>query len=249
MSGSTRRAVAPWAFGLGLLAAWVIVVEAAAPPPYMLPSPMAVVQRLGAALTSPAFWPAVGATFAEAVGGSLLGAVVALPLAIAIHRSRLLGAAVAPFLGATQAIPAIALAPLLAIWVGSGLGPIVLLCGLMVFFPILVSSVVGLRHVDDSIVDAARIDGAGTVALLSHIELPLALPNILAGLRNIVGGEIHEYGKLIAESREQALDRMAAEAQSLGANAIITTRFTTSVLAAGAAELLAVGTAVVIEPE
>lgn len=73
--------------------------------------------------------------------------------------------------------------------------------------------------------------------------------DILAGLRNIVGGEIHEYGKLIAESREQALDRMTAEAQSLGANAIVTTRFTTSVLAAGAAELLAVGTAVVIEPE
>jgi uncharacterized protein YbjQ (UPF0145 family) len=73
--------------------------------------------------------------------------------------------------------------------------------------------------------------------------------DILAGLRNIVGGEIHEYGKLIGESREQSLDRMAAEAQKLGANAVIATRFTTSVMAAGAAELLAVGTAVVIEPE
>lgn len=73
--------------------------------------------------------------------------------------------------------------------------------------------------------------------------------DILAGLRGIVGGEIHEYAKLIAESREQALDRMTAEAQSLGANAVITTRLTTSVIAGGAAELLAVGTAVVIEPE
>jgi uncharacterized protein YbjQ (UPF0145 family) len=73
--------------------------------------------------------------------------------------------------------------------------------------------------------------------------------DILAGLRNIVGGEIHEYAKLIAESREQTLDRMIAEAEQLGANAIITTRFTTSVMMGGAAELLAVGTAVVIEPE
>lgn len=72
--------------------------------------------------------------------------------------------------------------------------------------------------------------------------------DIMAGLRNIVGGEIHEYAKLIAESREQALDRMATEAQSLGANAVITTRLTTSVIAGGAAELLAVGTAVRIEP-
>ena len=73
--------------------------------------------------------------------------------------------------------------------------------------------------------------------------------DILAGLRNIVGGEIHEYTKLIAESREQTIDRMAAEAERLGANAVITTRFTTSVILGGAAELLAVGTAVVIEPE
>ena len=73
--------------------------------------------------------------------------------------------------------------------------------------------------------------------------------DIMAGLRNIVGGEVHEYAKLIAESREQTIDRMVAEAQSLGANAIIATRFTTSVMAAGAAELLAVGTAVVVEDE
>ena len=73
--------------------------------------------------------------------------------------------------------------------------------------------------------------------------------DIMAGLRNIVGGEIHEYAKLIAESREQSLDRMSAEAESLGANAIIATRFTTSMIAQGAAELLAVGTAVVVEPD
>ena len=73
--------------------------------------------------------------------------------------------------------------------------------------------------------------------------------DILAGLRGIVGGEIHEYTKLMAESREHTLDRMSAEARSLGANAIVTTRFTTSVIIGGAAELLAVGTAVITEPE
>ena len=73
--------------------------------------------------------------------------------------------------------------------------------------------------------------------------------DILAGLRNIVGGEVHEYAKLIAESREQSLDRMVEEAAELGANAIIATRFTTSVMVAGAAELLAIGTAVIVEDE
>lgn len=71
--------------------------------------------------------------------------------------------------------------------------------------------------------------------------------DIMAGLRNIVGGEVHEYAKLVAESREQSLDRMIDEAAGLGANAIIATRFTTSVLMGGAAELLAVGTAVIVE--
>ena len=73
--------------------------------------------------------------------------------------------------------------------------------------------------------------------------------DILAGLRHIVGGEIHEYAKLLAESREQSLDRMCAEADSLGANAIVCMRFATSVVMGGAAEILAYGTAVVVEDE
>ncbi|WP_144393122.1 YbjQ family protein [Pleionea sediminis] len=68
--------------------------------------------------------------------------------------------------------------------------------------------------------------------------------DILAGLRGIVGGEVHEYTKLLAESREQALDRMIEEARSLGADAVVGTRFSTSLMAQGAAELLAYGTAV-----
>jgi len=64
-----------------------------------------------------------------------------------------------------------------------------------------------------------------------------------------VGGEIHEYTKLMAESREQALDRMIDEARSLGANAIISVRFSTSMISQGAAELLAFGTAVRYEDQ
>ncbi len=81
----------------------------------------------------------------------------------------------------------------------------------------------------------------------STVRAKHAGKDIMAGFRNIVGGEIHEYCKLIAESREQSLDRMIQEAAELGANAIVTTRFTTSVLMGGAAELLATGTAVIVE--
>ncbi len=73
--------------------------------------------------------------------------------------------------------------------------------------------------------------------------------DIVAVLRNIVGGEISEYTKLLAEAREQALDRMVSEARSLGANAVVCVRFSTSMVMSGAAELLDVGTAVVVEDE
>ncbi len=71
--------------------------------------------------------------------------------------------------------------------------------------------------------------------------------DILAGLRNIVGGEIEEYTKLLAEAREQALDRMTEDAKSMGADAVVSLRFATSEIMNGAAELLAYGTAVKFE--
>ncbi len=71
--------------------------------------------------------------------------------------------------------------------------------------------------------------------------------DIKAALRNIVGGEITDYTKMMAESREQALDRMVEEAESLGANAIINVRFSTSMIMQNAAEILAYGTGVVVE--
>jgi uncharacterized protein YbjQ (UPF0145 family) len=71
--------------------------------------------------------------------------------------------------------------------------------------------------------------------------------DLVALLRNVVGGEIREYTKLLAESREQALDRMCEQASQMGANAVVAARFTTSMVMGGAAELLAYGTAVVVE--
>jgi len=71
--------------------------------------------------------------------------------------------------------------------------------------------------------------------------------DIVAGCRNIIGGEITEYTKMLAESREQALDRMQEEAKKLGANAIVGMRFITASIMGGAAELLAYGTAVIVE--
>lgn len=71
--------------------------------------------------------------------------------------------------------------------------------------------------------------------------------DIFAGLKNLVGGEIEEYTRLMADSREQALRRMIADAEDLGANAVVNVRFTTSMVMQGCAEILAYGTAVIVE--
>ena len=189
-----REAIAPIALGVLLLVGWAVTAGAGSA---LLPTPGAVGSRLLLDLVTPAFWSYLGVTIVEALGGVAIGTAVALPLAVLIHRSRWAAAAVNPFLGATQAIPAIALAPLLVLWLGYGLGPVVVLCALIVFFPILISAVVGLRHVDGDVLDAARMDGAHGLILLWQIELPMALPSLLGGLRN--GVSLSVTGAIVGE--------------------------------------------------
>ena len=195
LSPQRRRIFAPLALGVLLLAAWALAAAVASP--VLLPGPARVLVRLWTDLLTGALWPYLAVTVAEALGGCLLGAVVALPLAVTIHRSVWFSDAVQPFLGATQAIPAIALAPLLGLWVGYGLVPVVLLCALIVFFPILVAAVVGLRMVPRDVVDAARLDGAGSLELLRHVEAPLALPSLLGGFKN--GFALSVTGAVVGE--------------------------------------------------
>lgn len=192
-----RRFVAPAALGVVLLAGWAFATSATGVPAALLPSPAGVVQRLVSLFASGEIWPYLGVTLTEALGGSLLGTLVALPLAVLVHRSGWVSDAVEPFLGATQAIPAIALAPLLVLWIGYGMTAVVVLCALMVFFPILIATVLGLRHIDHEILDAARMDGAGSAHLLWQVEAPLALPSLLAGFKN--GFALSVTGAVVGE--------------------------------------------------
>ena len=189
-----RQMLAPALLGVLLLVGWAVTAGPGSP---YLPTPGAVAARLVSDLVDPAYLSYLVVTLAEALGGALLGIVVALPLAVVIHRSPWAAAAVNPFLGATQAVPAIALAPLLVLWLGYGLVPVIVLCALIVFFPILISAVVGLRHVDADVVDAGRIDGASSFGLLVHVELPMALPSILGGVRN--GVTLAVTGAIVGE--------------------------------------------------
>jgi NitT/TauT family transport system permease protein len=188
----------PLVVGLLLLGLWQLLATTDAVADYLLPAPAEVGQALWRGLESGLFWPYARTTLTESLAGFALGTLVALPLGYGIARSRLLASAIQPYLAASQALPAVALAPLLTLWLGYGLKPIAVLCALIVFFPMVVNTAVGVRRVDRDLLDAARVDGAGAWPLLWHFELPLALPVILAGVRtsltlSITGAVVGEF--------------------------------------------------------
>ena len=117
-----------------LLAGWWLSTTLTGIEAWRLPNPMSVISKGSVILALPSTWHKVQVTGAEAVAGCLLGSVVALPSAYVIYRSRILAAAVEPFLGATQALPAIAIAPnFLCCGSATDFMSIVVLCALMVF--------------------------------------------------------------------------------------------------------------------
>jgi NitT/TauT family transport system permease protein len=188
----------PLLLGAAVLLLWQIARWTDAAPTLLLPAPVDVLRSFGLLLTVPALRGYIAGTVIASLGGCALGAFVALPLGYAIARSPLLARAVQPYLAASQALPAVALAPLIALWLGYGVAPRMGLCALIVFFPMVVTTVLGLRGLDREVLDAARVEGAGRWSLLWRIELPLALPSILAGLRtsltlSITGAVVGEF--------------------------------------------------------
>jgi NitT/TauT family transport system permease protein len=104
---------------------------------------------------------------------------------------------VQPYLAAGQAIPAIVIAPFLVLWLGYGQGPVLVVCCLVVFFPLVITTAYGFQSIDRSLLDAARVEGAASWPLLTQIEFPLALPAIMAAMR--AGLTLSITGALVGE--------------------------------------------------
>ncbi|EXU65514.1 ABC transporter permease [Streptomyces sp. PRh5] len=211
-----RSVLPPLVFGLSLLVVWDIVTRTGAVAEFYLPAPLDLARQFLDDVFHGDLVDYTEETVWEALAGSGIGIGVALPLGYLIARSEIAAAALQPYVAASQAMPAVALAPLLALWIGYGLLPIAVLCALLVFFPILVNTVLGLRSLDPDVMGAARVDGVGWWGMLWYIELPLALPSVLAGVRNgltlsITGAVVGEFvmggdglGQLLSVQRQEA---------------------------------------------
>lgn len=174
-----------WLPPLALLAAaiglWEVVVRAAGVPDYLFPAPSAVASALGSDRSVLAHATLV--TVREIVLGYLLAVAVALALAVVLHFSAVLRRALLPLLVLSQTIPTVLLAPILAILLGYGLGPKLVVVAIVCFFPIVVNAVDGLRAADADLIRMMRTLDATRVSLFRRVELPGALPAIFSGAR------------------------------------------------------------------
>ncbi len=166
-------------------------------PPFILPAPFAVAERFIEKLADGTLLAHIIATLSAAIPGLLLGTLAAFALGIPIAHSNLADRLLSPFIVASQGIPFIAIAPLLFIWFGSGLQSKILVCALIVFFPIVINVIAGLRSAPAVLRDLFRSLNATPVETFAKLELPAALPFIFAGLR--VGGTLAMVGAITGE--------------------------------------------------
>ncbi len=176
---------------------WQLVVIVSGLPPFILPPPLAVAERFVQALADGTIQPHLWTTLVEVALGFAVGASSALVLGYGLARSRFVEQVLSPYLVAAQATPILALAPLIALWFGPGLLGKVLICALIVFFPVAVATMVGIRSVDAKLLELGRALRATRRQVLTTLEIPAALPSILGGMR--VGVTLAVVGAIVGE--------------------------------------------------
>jgi NitT/TauT family transport system permease protein len=182
---------------VAFLLIWQVIVVVSGFPPFILPPPGSVIGRLASAWTDGIIAPHLLATLVEIMLGFMLGAGTALVVGYSLARSRLVERIVSPYLVGAQATPILALAPLIALWFGPGLLGKVIICALIVFFPVAIATMVGIRSVDDRLLELGRSLRATRRQVLLTLEIPAALPSILGGIR--VGVTLAVVGAIVGE--------------------------------------------------
>lgn len=182
---------------VALLIVWQLIVIVGEYPPFILPGPIDVARQLIVLLQDGRLVRHALITLSEVIPGLIIGVLVAMPLGYLLTKSPLAERLISPYLIASQAIPVIAIAPLLTIWIQSWYWSRVLVAVLVVFFPILITSIAGLRAVPTHLYDLMHSLRATPGQIFRKLEFPAALPTLLAGLK--VGATLAVIGALVGE--------------------------------------------------
>jgi NitT/TauT family transport system permease protein len=187
----------PIAVAVLVLGTWQWSVAHWQVPVYVLPAPSAIVAAFLDNFSS--LMAALTATFLITIAGFLGAVAAALALAVLFSQSRLIERSLYPYAVILQVTPVVAIAPLILIWIGFEHITVALslLAGLIAFFPVLTSTMLGLKSVDFNLMDLARLYGASRWQRLWKVQLPSALPYLLSGMKT--GGVIALIGEVTAE--------------------------------------------------
>jgi NitT/TauT family transport system permease protein len=182
---------------IGGLLLWQLIVIGFHIPAFILPAPYHVWLRLLESLSDGTLLRNAWVTLQEVMMGLSLGAGLAIMLGYSVAKSEMVEKVLSPYLVASQAIPVVALAPLLVLWFGPGIFSKVLVCAMTVFFPVLVNTVVGVRSVPTELRDLMSCMHAGRMQVIRHLEIPAALPILLGGFR--IGATLAVIGAVVGE--------------------------------------------------
>lgn len=195
-----------------LILLWQIGVKVSGVTEFVLPAPSAIAERI--IIDFPLLISHSMITLSEVVAGFGLAVSVGLPMALIIFYSPMFERSIYPILIAMQTVPKIVLAPLLVLYLGYGWAPKIVLAFLISFFPILISTVIGLQSLDKDLVNMVRSMGAKEYQVFFKIRLPAALPNVFGGFKvaiylAVIGAIIGEY-----VAAEQGLGYLQLQANS-----------------------------------
>jgi NitT/TauT family transport system permease protein len=186
----------PISLGLALLI-WYLVASLGGFPAYILPGPAQVWTRFLSALLEGRLLYHIAVTLGEVLAGLALGVIAATSLGYLLAKSQAFERLLGPYIVASQSIPIVAIAPLLVIWFGPGILSKVLICALIVFFPVLINTIVGLRSVPKELRDMMRSLQATRWQTFQYLEVPSSLPVFLGGLR--IGATLAVIGAVVGE--------------------------------------------------
>ena len=179
------------------LGIWSAVIHWGNLPAFVLPSPQAVWQKLLQTLVDGTLLKNALVTLSEVLLGLFAGSFFATITGYFLARSTTLEKILSPFLVASQAVPTIAIAPILIIWFGSGMSSKILICALTVFFPVLVNTIIGFRAVPANLRDLMRSLRTNRWQMLRYLEIPAAMPVLFGGLR--IGATLSVIGAVVGE--------------------------------------------------
>ena len=181
-----------------ILVLWQGVILLELYPAFIIPPPISVVERLVDVLRDGSLWRHASVTLQEVLLGLAFGLSIGLVLGYLIARNPLLEDLIAPIVVSFQSTPIVAYAPLLVIWFGSGLTSKVFTSSLIVFFPILMNTIVGIRQVPPNLHDLMRSLQASRWQTFVKLEVPAALPVLMTGLKTsatlaVIGAVVGEF--------------------------------------------------------